>query len=299
MATSVPTPVKGTAPATGQGPLLTADALTAQLLSTGGAATGPGAVVTVIVGILSSLFGPIFGGGNDANGAIKQLRDEVVNVSNSLLQVLVQVARALGKVLGAIGALLLGLFKPILKVLAKVLEKLIDIYFKHLKPIIDTIQKIRARVMRIYEKYLRPVLLAFQKVHQVLTVLRLFHLKFAAKLDAELQNLEAKIFRPLYQMLGYINNIANMLNLVFDGALVLRRAVILNAMDQTKGSWTRMFWNSQSTPIDAQTFLAIDQEDSPPDDSTVGDYFHEFAWYSTGPLQVELDGTAGIIQTNG
>jgi hypothetical protein len=299
MATSVPTPARPTAPATGQGSLLTPQALTAQFIGVAGPATGVGGVVTVITSILGALFGPIFGGGNDANVAIKQLRDEVVNVSNAILQVLVQVARALGKVIGFLGALLLNLFKPILKLLGKILEKLVDIYFKHLKPIIDAIQKIRARVLKIYERYLRPVLLAFQKVHQILTVLRLFHLKFAAKLDAELTNLEAKLFRPLYQMLGYLNQIANMLNLVFDAALVLRRAVILNALDQTKGSWTRMWWNTQTVPMDNDTMLRLQTDGQVPDFGQALSDFRQYGLDGTGPYAQVAAGTTAELARYG
>lgn len=261
-----------------------------------GAAGGPtGAIVSAVVGALNGLFGGIFSSGQSADRAIGQLRDEVNNLGNTLLQGLVQAARAVGKILIYLGMTVFGFFRNALKLLGKLLEKLVELYEKHLKPILDAIEKIRRRVLQIYERILRPVLLVMQRVHQVLTILRLFHLKFAAKLDAELQNLEAKLFRPMYQLLGYLNQVANMLNLVFDARLVLRRTVTLNALDQTKGSWTRIWWNAQTKPVSSQAFLELKKQSTPPADVDLGIYFDEFAYYGTGPYQVAVDEVSGQI----
>lgn len=255
-----------------------------------GAATGVGTVVAVIGTILGALFGPIFGGGSDANTAIAELRDQVFNIGNTLTQLLVSVARALGKALVFLGSLLWGLVRPLINLLGKILEKLADLYFKYLKPIIEAIQKIRLRILKIYERFLRPILLMFQRLHQVLTILKLFHLKFAAKLDAELSRLEAKLIGPMYQLLHYLNLVANMLNLVFDSTLVMRRAVTLNALDQTKGTWTRMFWDAQTSAVsDAELSQAQADGAAQSQAQTVSD-FQQWALNDTGPYtQIAAD----------
>jgi len=200
----------------------------------------------------------------------------------------VQVARTIGKVLVYLATMIFELFKPIIKVVVKLLEKLAELYTKYLKPILDAIEKIRRRVLQIYERILRPVLLVMQRLHQILTILRLFHLKFAAKLDAELQNLEAKLFKPMYQLLHYINELANMLNLVFDAGLVLRRAVTLNALDRTKGSWTRMWYNAQTVAVDPDTLERLQHANQFRD---VGQTEQDFAQYThtgDGPLAASV-----------
>lgn len=248
-----------------------------------GAATGVGTVVAVIGTILGALFGPIFGGGSDANAAIADLRNQVWNIGNTLTALAVSIARALGKALVFLGSLLWSLVRPLINLLGKILEKLADIYFKYLRPIINAIQKIRARILKIYDHYLRPVLLIFQKVHQVLTILKLFHLKFAAKLDAELMKLEAKLTLPMYQLLHYLNMVGNMLNLVFDATLVMRRAVTLNALDQTKGSWTRMWWNAQSIPVDPAVLAQAQADGTAASQAQVTSDFQQWALSDTGP----------------
>lgn len=264
-----------------------------------GAATGVGTVIAVVGGILQALFGPIFGGGSDANAAIGELRNQVWNIGNTLTQLITSVARAVGKVIVFLGSLLGGLVRPLINLLGKILEKLADIYFKYLRPIIQTIQKIRARILKIYDKYLRPVLVIFNRVHQVLSILKAFHLKFAAKLDAELLRLEAKLTAPMYQLLRYINQVANMLNLVFDSTLIMRRAVTLNALDSTKGTWTRMWWNAQSIPIDPDV-LTQGQLDAMAQSQaqTVGD-FQQWALNDTGPYAAIAADARQAVQANG
>lgn len=265
-------------------------------LATGGVST----VVTVIGSILGALFGPIFGSGGDANAAIGQLRNQVFNIGNTLTQLIVSVARAIGKALVFLGSLLFNLVRPLINLLGKILEKLADIYFKYLRPIINAIQKIRARILKIYDHYLRPVLLIFQKVHQVLTILKLFHLKFAAKLDAELMKLEAKLTLPMYQLLRYLNLVGNMLNLVFDSTLIMRRAVTLNALDQTKGSWTRMWWNAQTAPTAPDSLTPVDPNTTPGDSGQGASAFNDWALSDTGPLVQPVDqGVALFANTLG
>lgn len=264
-----------------------------------GAATGIGTVIAVIGTIVGALFGPIFGGGTDANAAIGELRDQVFNIGNTLTQLIVSVARALGKALVFLGSLLWGLVRPLINLLGKILEKLADIYFKYLRPIIQAIQKIRARILKLYEKYFRPILVIFNRIHQVLSILKAFHLKFAAKLDAELLRLEAKLTAPMYQLLHYLNQVANMLNLVFDSTLVMRRAVTLNALANTQGSWTRMWWNAQSTPATPDT-LAQAQADGAAQSQaqTVGD-FQQWALYDTGPYAAIAADARNAVTANG
>jgi len=208
----------------------------------------------------------------------------------------VQVARTIGKVLVYLATMIFELFKPIIKVVVKLLEKLAELYTQYLKPILDAIEKIRRRVLQIYERILRPVLLVMQRLHQILTILRLFHLKFAAKLDAELQNLEAKLFKPMYQLLHYINELANMLNLVFDAGLVLRRAVTLNALDRTKGSWTRMWYNAQTRPIDSDTLRTMVAKNAVPDEDASLSNFRQYISSASGPLQTPTDEGIALFQ---
>ena len=239
--------------ATGRGALVSADQIRAMFVGAGGigvgaAAGGPvGLIVGAVFSFLGGLFGGIFGGG-DANKAIQQLRDEFTNVSNALIQGFAQLARTVGQILKYLGTLIVEFVKALWAWLKDLVAMLKDLYEKILKPALAAIQKIRQKILDWYNRFMRPVLVILQRIHQVLTILKLFHVKFAAKLDAQLMQLEAKLTQPMYILLGYINQIANMLNLVYDAGLGIRRAVILNALDSTKGSWTQMWWNAQTLP---------------------------------------------------
>jgi hypothetical protein len=191
----------------------------------GSALGGPvGTVIGVVVGVLGALFGGLFGGGN-ANKAIGQLRDSLVSVSNALTQGLAAIARTVGHVLKLLGGFFSNILTPLVSILKKLLEWWRELYDKVLKPIITTVEKIRREIIHIYEHYVRPFIVVLDKVRRILAILKLFHVKFAEKLDRKIVELEGYILEPLRFALKYLNVVGQWLNILVTVNLVIQRAV--------------------------------------------------------------------------
>jgi hypothetical protein len=246
-----PVPLK---PATGRGELVSAERLRTLFVPVGGVIAGVGGPVGIVVGavfsFLGGLFGGLFGGGGDANAAIKQLRDEFVNVTNAVIEGYSALARTVGTILKWIGAVVVEFLKTLLDLVKHLVEMLKDLYQKVLKPALKAIQDIRNNILRLYEKWIRPALIVIQKIRQVLAILKLFHVKFAAKLDAQLAQLEYKITQPLFFILRYVNSVANLLNLIMTAANVMQRPFFLASLNAYKGSSIALITNSMNPPVD-------------------------------------------------
>ncbi len=66
-----------------------------------------------------------------------------------------------------------------------------------------------------------------QRIRAILKIFRIFHLKFAQKLDDWLGALEAKIIKNTLALRGKVNEIMSILELVLDPSLLIRDNVCL------------------------------------------------------------------------
>jgi hypothetical protein len=153
-------------------------------------------VVDIIVGV-GGLLASLFGGGG---GSVKQLNDAVRHVEEQVLSGLKTIGLGLQL---AFGAGIIGFLKRLWDALGKLAKLIHDALAK--------IQKIVAYIRRIHDylfnRFIGPLLNAIQHLRQVLTIFRIFHVKFAAKLDATLANIEYKIasrFEYVWQQMNQL-----------------------------------------------------------------------------------------------
>lgn len=141
--------------------------------------TAVGTVIATIGGILTSIFG---GGG----GSTKQLTETVQHIETQVLTGLKTIGLALQL---AFGAGIIGFLRRLWGALGQLAQRVHDA--------LDRISKIIAYIRRIHDylfnRFIAPVLNAIQHIRQLLVIFRLFHLKFATKLDATLAGIEYKI----------------------------------------------------------------------------------------------------------
>jgi hypothetical protein len=97
----------------------------------------------------------------------------------------------------------------------------------HLKPIIDALKRIRDLYDRIFLRYIKPILNMLQHIRQVLAVLRALHINIGVALDQWISAVEQKIASTFLQFRAVLNNAIDLLNIVADPALLLRKPTLI------------------------------------------------------------------------
>ena len=204
--------------------------------------------VSIVTSLLGALFSGIFGGASVGalQNAVLQLRDQLSEVADTLKRFAWQALVAIGKLLGMIRDLLanfLTLLWNFLKKLAATVWKLLQ---EALPKIIKALQNIRKFLLDLYAHYIRPILMYLQYIRRFLAILALFHVKFAAQLDAWLVNLQGRILAPFLYVMQTLNGFGNWINLILTAGLLIQRPVFLNSMYAYQRDWITMWWTGQA-----------------------------------------------------
>ncbi len=138
----------------------------------------------------------------------------------------------------------------------RMLKSLHDWYEKHFKWLID----LRRRFDRWFNTTIRPILNFLQRVRGVLAIFRIFHLKFAEKLDNLIGGLEAKIIRNTLAIRGKLNEISTIINLVFDPALVIRQNVLVLSMIRALDRLRALLGLGRARPLTGAERKAIEHD---------------------------------------
>jgi len=133
-----------------------------------------------------------------------------------------------------------SIIKKILLDIVLVLTKIHDWLEDHLGPIVDFLKKARAWFDRIFKQYIKPFLQLLQFVRKFLEILRLFGVKWAAKLDAVLAKVQADVMNVFLQVKAFLNGIIDILNILTDPLGLLRKPTIVLSMRRTFLSMVRV-----------------------------------------------------------
>ncbi len=187
-------------------------------------------------------------GGFDFGNSIPDISTDS---NNALLLFLIAIINAIIAVLNFILALLNAVVRFLFKAFAILVRG-----FRH---VISDI--IHGRFLHLYQDYLRlkaklrewvdkhlgwllrlrkqfddwfrhtivPILNLIQRLRAILTVFRIFHLKFAERLDALLGRLEAKIIKNTLALRSKLNEVVSIIDLVLDPGLLIRQNVLLGS----------------------------------------------------------------------
>lgn len=192
------------------------------------------------------------GGGFDFGGLFSGLLGFLSGVVQWLYSVLVYLFRLvvfvfqfLWTAVVAVANFILGGFK----VLAHALSHLIKTAYQQvtgqtltshigllgrLKAWFDRIRKWVHLLHRAQQQYvlrtLKNAINLIQRVRKILVIFRLFHLKFAQRLDNKLLQLEGRIIRKFMRIIQNQNRVLNIIELVLDPTLILRRDVMVRSV---------------------------------------------------------------------
>jgi hypothetical protein len=119
-----------------------------------------------------------------------------------------------------------GVLRKIIKFLTDLRTTLGPIFQK----VIGWLMKLRGWMDYIFRRFIRPYLQMIQRVRQFLQIFRLLGFKWAARLDARLAALEAKIISVFLTVRQPLNQIISFVGLIADPLGILRRNPVIGAL---------------------------------------------------------------------
>src|SRR6266571_1993965 len=194
-------------------------------------------------------------GGFDFGNAIPSIGDPQTNaILTIIVAILNAIIAVLNFIIAVIGAIVHFLVKASLLFVRGVKHVISDIVhgrFLHLyqdylrlkaaiRKWIDDhlgwLLRLRAAFDRWFKNTIVPILNLIQRLRAVLAVFRIFHLKFADKLDRLLGRLESKIIRNTLKLRAKLNEIVTIIDLVLDPGLLINNNVLLASAARSRTS---------------------------------------------------------------
>jgi hypothetical protein len=187
-------------------------------------------------------------GGFDFGGGIPTIGD---NQTNAILSLIIAILNALIAVLNFILTLIAAVinflvkaFGVVVRGIRHVISDIVHGRFVHLykdylelkaklrkwvEDHLGWLLKLRKQFDDWYRNTIIPILNLIQRLRAILAVFRIFHLKFAEKLDELLGRLEAKIIKNTLALRGKLNEVVSIIDLVLDPGLLIRQNVLLGS----------------------------------------------------------------------
>lgn len=162
---------------------------------------------------------------------------------------------------GKVGSILSHIWNDYIKRgilgLISILEKLRDRLARILSHVINWITAIR----KWYDTHILPILLKqlqmIQRVRQFLALLRIFHVKWAQKLDNYLLDLQGKITGTIELVRGTLNTIISWISLITDPSMIIRRNTLGAWLLSHVGGLKRMVGYGDGRPLTSDEQAAI------------------------------------------
>jgi hypothetical protein len=202
----------------------------------------------------------------------------LANAINSLVKALIFVFHALGK-------FLLHMWQQYVKKaitwLASHVRKLRAWLKRTITPIIKRLEKIKKWYdTHILKQQLR-MLQQIQMVRRFLGILRLFHVKWAAKLDGALADVQNRIQASIALVRGTLNQIINTMALLLDPELLITRNVLGGTLLKNLGAVKRIFGFGDNRILSGSEEATIQHDSTVYRKSTVDTHIKELR--TTGP----------------
>jgi len=169
--------------------------------------------VGLLGGIGGSFFDSLVGGINDALSALWGILKGIISGIAAFLQHLWN-------------DVIKNVLRKILALYAKLRSLLAPIFAK----VLAWLQRARQILDYIFRRFIRPYLQMIQRVRQFLQIFRLLGFKWAARLDARLAAIEAKIISVFLTVRQPLNQIISFVGLIADPLGILRRNPVIGML---------------------------------------------------------------------
>lgn len=234
--------------------------------------------------------------------AIAGIQHALNALGNELASVWHLLSRLFGYVLQFLKGLLLDVIHGLVAAVQAIGKMLKDVYQNVLMPALKALQSVRDYLIKIYERFLRPLLIMLQDLRKLLAILKIFHVRFAFKLDKVLADVQSKISTPLLYLMRYTNAIANYINLILDARLFIQRPLFLASLNAYKGSAINLQLNAMNPPPDPAALTASQAAGVIPTPAQSADALNQFLTDGTGPYSDQIAQQRAKLQlyiTNG
>lgn len=158
----------------------------------------------------------------------------IVFVANYIWFFLVGFVRALSRIADVIGRYLrqfiVGRLIPLLRTLAEDYKILRNWILRTLGPVIRIVQRIRQWYFVHILPWQKLIIEIISRVRVALQIFRLLGFKWAAKLDEELQRIQAWVTRSIVDVLKTLNTISSILEVIVDPGMILRKDFFLGTL---------------------------------------------------------------------
>ena len=118
-----------------------------------------------------------------------------------------------------------------------------------IKKIICIIQAYEDLVQQYEDKILKPIINLIQRVRRVLLIFRIFHFKFAERLDNYLAIQEAKLARIFLFQRRWLNYVIDGLNLIVDPFGLFNEGMYVKSALRSIGDLFGALWGAQNHPL--------------------------------------------------
>lgn len=218
------------------------------------------------------------------------VQDQINNLTNNLRSLGSFLSGALKLIKGFFGALWKFLkrawndyIKKAIQWLGDHVRKLRDWLKRTIGPIIKRLQKIKKWYDEHILKQQLRMLKMIQTIRFFLGILRLFHVKWAAKLDQSLADLQNRIVETINVVRGTLNQIINTLAIAFDPTMLITSNVLAASLLGNLGAVKRIFAFGGNRIITASEQLTMDFNRTRYQKASVQN--HVATVVSTGPTQ--------------
>jgi hypothetical protein len=192
-------------------------------------------------------------------GLVQQVVDWIARAFNNLVRILIFIFTALGKFLLHVWQ---QYIKKAIAWLASHVQKLRAWLKRTIGPIIKRLEKIKKWYdTHILKQQLR-MLQQIQMVRRFLGILRLFHVKWAAKLDGALADVQNRIQQSIALVRGTLNQIINTLALMLDPELLITRNVLGGTLLKNLGAVKRIFGYGDNRILSGSEQATIEHQHS-------------------------------------
>jgi hypothetical protein len=250
------------------------------------------------IGLFDGIIAAIF-------NALQWVLNLLIAIANFIWQVLISIVKALITIFQAGFKFLKHIWTNYIvkgvNWLASHIQKLRDWLKRTLGPVIKWFQRIK----KWYDTHILPqqlrMLKMLQTIRRFLGILRLFHIKWAAKLDNVIVDLENRIQKSIALVRGTLNQIINTLAIVLDPTLLIFRNVLGGSLLKNLGAIKRIFAFFYHGPLTTRETTLLDNNVGRYQEKTANSHIATLA--STGLTDYDLselaDVRAGISDVTG
>jgi hypothetical protein len=164
----------------------------------------------------------------NAVNALRGLTAGIISILGLLLQAITAIASLLKLLWDQV-------ISPAVDELKQVLGKIQRILDRILKPMMDAIKAQRALIMDLYNKYIRPIIKVIEGLRRFIALLKIFHIHWLDKLDAQLAALEWRIMKPIFLLLYRLNTQGNWISFILNSRLLIFRGLFLQTLQHNQG----------------------------------------------------------------